>query len=275
MPGQLASELALASRLAREAGAVIEQVRERGFSARAKADSSPVTDADLAADALIRAGLTAAFPADGVLSEESGDSPGPRRPRTWIVDPLDGTEAFVDGVTRGYAVQIGLLDGLTPVLGVVYEPHEDRLMWAVRGHGTYLEHADEVYGPLRVSARVDLATMPLLTSVRIAPALRGRLLTVGLPDAGALHSVGVKVGALVCGTADVYVSEHPISHWDSCAPLVLLEEAGGVLTQLDGSPFSYAIDPVRGPRHPGPLVASNGPRHADLCAAFRAVWDPA
>jgi len=84
--------------------------------------------------------------------------------------------------------------------------------------------------------------------------------------------VGVKVGELVTRRADIYVSEHPISYWDSCAPLVILAEAGGLMTHLDGTPFDYALDPARRARHPGPLVASNGARHADLCALFAAAW---
>lgn len=266
-------ELALAIRLAREAGAAIERIRERGFTTQEKLDRSPVTEADLAADAVIRAGLTAAYPGDGILSEESGATPGPPRARTWVVDPLDGTEAFVDGKARGYAVQIGLLSGEAAVLGVVYEAHEDRLWWAVRGQGTHLEDAGVVSGPLRVSARDDLAEMPLITSTRVDLERLARLLAVGLPDGGRLRSVGVKVGELVSGRADVYVSEHPISYWDSCAPLVVLEEAGGVITHLDGAPFEYALDPARGARHDGPLVASNGTRHAELCAAFTAAWN--
>lgn len=208
------------------------------------------------------------------MSEESGRSPGPPRARTWVIDPLDGTEAFVDGKARGYAVQIGLLVGETPVLGVVYEPREDRITWAVRGHGAFQDDGSGVVGPLRVSDRDDLAAMPLLTSSRIDPQRRQRLVAVGLRDAGRLRSVGVKVGELVTGRADVYVSEHPISYWDSCAPLVVLEEAGGVITHLDGSPFDYVLDPARRARHPGPLVASNGTRHSELCAAFGAAWGP-
>ena len=261
----------MAVRLAREAGAAIEAIRASGFVAHLKDDQSPVTAADLAADRLIRSSLEAAFPADAVFAEESGGA-HERRERTWVVDPLDGTEAFVDGTVRGYAVQIGLLVDERPVLGVVYEPRYDRLFWAVAGGGAFLAEAGATHGPLRVSARDRLADMPLLTSSTIPAPLHARLLAVGLPDAGHLRSVGVKVGELVTGQADVYVSHHPVAFWDTCAPLVILEEAGGVATHLTGAPLTYPLD-ARRHGHPGPFIASNGRRHAELCAAFAAHWE--
>jgi 3'-phosphoadenosine 5'-phosphosulfate (PAPS) 3'-phosphatase len=114
--------------------------------------------------------------------------------------------------------------------------------------------------------------MPLVTSSTIDADLRQRLLAVGLADGGMLRSVGIKVGELVTGAADVYVSHHPVKFWDSCAPLVVLWEAGGVATHLDGTPFSFT--PAGGSaRHAGgPFVISNATRHEPLRQAFVAAW---
>lgn len=272
--GPLEGELAVAARLAREAGAAIEAVRRDGFEALTKADTTPVTAADLAADRVITDGLAAAYPDDRVLSEESGFAPGAFTScaRAWVVDPLDGTEAFVDGTIRGYAVQIGLLVAGRPALGVVYEPRADRLWWAVRDAGAFEERDGARGGPLAVSARGAADARPLVTSTTIDRARRRRLLDLGLIDGGELRSVGVKVGELVSGAADVYVIHHPVSYWDTCAPLVVLEESGGALTDLLGRPLAFDLE-APSPTHPGPLVASNNRDHAALCARVRAVWE--
>lgn len=266
--------MAVAVRLAREAGAAIEAVRRAGFEAFTKADTTPVTAADLAADRVITAGLAASFPDDRVLSEESGFADGAfaKRARAWVVDPLDGTEAFVDGTIRGYAVQIGLLVAGRATLGVVYEPRADRLWWAVRGEGAFEERAGARSGPLAVSARGAGDARPLVTSTTIDRARRRRLLALGLTEGGELRSVGVKVGELVSGAADVYVIHHPVSYWDTCAPLVVLEESGGVLTDLGGRPIAFDLD-AASPTHSGPLVASNNQDHDALCARVREVWE--
>lgn len=263
-------ELAVACALAREAGAAIEAIRAEGFEARTKSDSSPVTRADLASDRLIRAGLRAAFPLDGVLSEETPGSLRGVSGRTWIVDPLDGTRGFVDGLDE-YAVQIAMVDGGEPVLGVVYEPRSRRLFRATRGTGCWLERPDTPPAALSVSAHADPGQMAVVVSHRMAaPEVTRLVAALGAPRAAACHSVGVKVGLLARRAADVYVSNHAVSLWDSAAPLVVLAEAGGQLTLASGEALTYPVgcDHVS-VDHPGPIVASNGTRHAAVCAAAR------
>jgi 3'(2'),5'-bisphosphate nucleotidase len=260
----LARELEVAVELARRAGGAIERIRVEGFDALRKADRSLVTRADLAAEAIIREGLTAAFPGDGLLSEESAGIVASTSGRTWVVDPLDGTHAYVHG-QPGYAVQIGLLDRGEPVLGVLYEPLFARTYLATRGEGAWISGGDaQGWQRLRVSERSVRAQMPLITSTSMDPADRERLLAgLGLADAGGLRSVGCKVGKLVRQEADVYISEHPVNLWDSLAPLVVLHEAGGTMTLADGRPMLYDLAPDRR-THPGPFVASNATHHAAL-----------
>lgn len=262
----MSHELQLAAALAQVAGAAIERIRLEGFSAERKPDRSLVTRADLAAEALIRRGLIDAFPDDGLLSEESAGIIASSSGRTWVVDPLDGTHAYVHG-QPGYAVQIGLLDGGVPALGVVYEPLFGRVYQAIRGRGAWLSTPeDPTPRRLSVSARSLRAEMPLITSTSMKAEEREHLRSgLGLADAGGLRSVGCKVGALVRQLADVYVSEHPVHLWDSLAPLVVLEEAGGIMTLADASPLRYDLAPEHH-CHPGPFVASNATAHAALCA---------
>jgi 3'-phosphoadenosine 5'-phosphosulfate (PAPS) 3'-phosphatase len=267
--GALSHELEVAAALAQTAGAAIERIRLEGFSAERKADRSLVTRADLAAEALIRRGLIDAFPGDGLLSEESAGIIATTSGRTWVVDPLDGTHAYVHG-QPGYAVQIGLLDGGLPVLGVVYEPLFGRLYQAIRGRGAWLSTPEDATPRrLSVSSRALRSEMALITSTSMKGDERERLRSgLGLADAGGLRSVGCKVGTLVRQVADVYVSEHPVHLWDSLAPLVVLQEAGGAMTLADGSAMLYDLAPEHR-YHPGPFLASNDTAHAALCEETR------
>ena len=111
--------------------------------------------------------------------------------------------------------------------------------------------------------------MPLITSTTIAHDIRSKVLSsTGLTDGGTVRSVGCKVARLVLGEADVYLSHHPVKYWDSCGPLVILLEAGGRWSDLEGRP--YRLEVSRGlTRHPTPFVASNGCIHDMLCAEMR------
>lgn len=273
----LSADLALAIRLAREAGAAIEAVRAVGFSARDKADTSPVTEADLAADRLIRAGLVAARPDDALLSEEStGAAPRPDQ-ALWCVDPLDGTEAFVDGglagaaYVRGYAVQIARLvpDGqcYRIQLGVTYEPRADELLFAERGCGMFRVTRGELSGPLTMPEHEGAPT--LLTSKRVELDKKTRFISNGYLDGGALRSVGVKVGRLVLGEADVYLATHQLSWWDLAAPQVILEEAGGAVADLSGEAPPYRFEDLSRPTFRGPFLMARPPRLGHALAILR------
>lgn len=286
LPLPLSADLALAIRLAREAGAAIEAVRAVGFSAhvKVKVDTSPVTEADLAADRLIRDALSAERPDDALLSEESiGAAPRPDQ-ALWCVDPLDGTEAFVDGgvpgadYVRGYAVQIARLvpDGSSGTdslryriqLGVTYEPRADELFFAERGHGVFRVLHGVVSGPLTMPSHERDAT--LLTSKRVELDKKARFLARGYLDGGALRSVGVKVGRLVLGEADVYLATHQLSWWDLAAPQAILEEAGGRVADLSGDAPPYRFADLSRPTFRGPFLMARPERIAPALAVMRA-----
>ena len=235
----LSAELALATDLARRAGAAILAVRTEAIaSSSMKADESPVTQADLAADAIIRAGL--ASTGDVVVTEETwkGDAMTAQA-RAWFVDPLDGTEDFVAG-SKDYVVQIGLCVGGRPALGVVFQPETGTLWRGVVGAGCERVDADGAVHARSVGAR------PLGAKARVAISVSHPSETVEavVKELGAvavrIGSVGLKVGAIVDDVADAYVTvSRRIKVWDTCAPAAVLLAAGGVVATLDGGPLAY------------------------------------
>lgn len=267
---EIADALGEAITLARAAGDLILSVRAEGFTTERKADNSPVTRADTGADRIIREGLAALYPNDGLLSEEHDSPPVSRSGRTWIIDPLDGTRGFSSGSDE-FAVQIGLLVDERPVMGVVFEPAVDRLYWAAEGMGTYLVMRGGTTYPARLSPRGNFRDMRLVTSHSIPEERRLEFLaTLGCQDGGSYHSVGVKIGRILRGECDVYWSGHRVSYWDSCAPLVVLEQAGGVLTSIDGVPYAYDLKADRF-EHATSFVATSGSAHDAVCERLRSV----
>src|SRR5713226_8196414 len=160
-------ELRVALELAREAGAAILNFYEGPLDVEQKSsadDLEPVTQADRIANELIVSRLAREFPNDGILAEESIDTE--RRlgkSRVWMVDPLDGTNGFIDG-NGDFAVQIGLAEDGECVLGVVYQPLTGVLYRAVRGGGAWVERPEMEPERARVSGHTELATMRLAAS---------------------------------------------------------------------------------------------------------------
>lgn len=251
-------EIDVACALAKEAGALLLSHFGHHGTVHRKDRQEPVTDADRLANALIVTGLRRAFPGDWVLSEEEPDLPGRlSAERVWMVDPMDGTEDFIQGET-GFAVMIGLCEKNKPVLGVVYRPTTGTLYHAVRGVGAYLDGqrirvaaTGDVLGARLVASRAHRS--PMLDQVRSALHTRDEI-NIG--------SVGLKVGLVAEGKRDLYVNPAGRSKlWDACAPQAILEAAGGTLTDLDGRPLCYGGVDLANRRG---LVASNGLIHAPV-----------
>ena len=258
--------LSVAETLALQAADAVLGFLDTPLATRTKADASPVTEADLASDRILREGLAKHFPQHAILSEENGLSGDVHSEYVWIIDPLDGTKAFAKGQV-GFCVMVGLLKAGEPYLGVVVDPLESRTYRAVRGQGaggTWQGRTRE----LRVSSRRDFSQMPLIVSTgfpsqalaQIQNFCRGPLLSP-------INSVGIKVGFLLRQEADIYVNHHSVSYWDTCAPQLILEEAGGLFTALDGSPLRYAMQAPF--THGVKTLASNGLRHGDLVEKLR------
>jgi len=267
--GPLHAELAVAVQAARDAGAVI--LRHYGSiaaEAAAKPDGTPITRADLEANDLLVAALRAAFPDDGLLSEESVDDGGRLgRRRVWIVDPLDGTRDFVEH-TGDFAVHVGLAIDGEPALGVVHQPTTGLTLTGVAGRGAAAlvgGAAVPVRGSsvaplerLRVGVSRTASDPPLARFVAAAEAARLTVVRMG---------ASVKFMALAEGRLDAVVCLNDREReWDTCAPEAVLREAGCRITDLCGAPFRYNQPDVR---HLRGSLASNGHCHADLLELAR------
>jgi 3'(2'), 5'-bisphosphate nucleotidase len=268
----LERELDLAVRLARRAGATIMDYYRKDVAVDYKAGREPVTVADQAADRIISEGLRSAFPGDGLLTEESeDDSVRLEKERVWIVDPLDGTTEFIEE-TGEFAVQIALAIRGRPVLGVVYQPVQDLLFHARRGHGAYQDR-NNLSTPLHVSAVADPEQMCLVASRnRYSDLVEAGRQALGIQRVQRVGSVGLKVGLLARGICDLYLATTVCKEWDLCAPHALLEEAGGVLTDLYGETIVYNKPDVNECRG---LVGSNGLAHAQILESLAPLIDRA
>jgi 3'(2'), 5'-bisphosphate nucleotidase len=238
-PTPYAREVEIAVRLAREAGAAA--MAYYGTDERTlKAGGSPVTAADLAANRVIVRGLRAEFTGDAVLSEESKDDPSRLgAERVWIVDPLDGTKEFL-AQNGEFSVMIALTVGGEPAVGVVFRPDGDVLHRAEAGQGTWREEGGEArrLGP---DAGGEDGGLRMVGSRSHGDPLIDRIAAeLGVVEHIPHGSVGLKCALLADGGAEVYVHPVPyLSEWDTCAPELVLREAGGRVRDCRGRPLRY------------------------------------
>jgi 3'(2'), 5'-bisphosphate nucleotidase len=183
-----------------------------------------------------------------------------------MVDPLDGTNGFIDG-NGDFAVQIGLAVGGEPVLGVVYQPAVDVLYRAVQGHATWVQHGQNPPTRAHVSDQRNLPAMRLAASrSHRSPRMDRVVKSFGVKEEIRRGSVGIKVGLIVEQQSDMYVHlSSRTKQWDTCAPQVILHEAGGRLTDLFGQPLLYNSREVQ---NRNGLVASNGAGHDVIIRAL-------
>ena len=249
-------ELSFASELADEADRMALSFFRGSFEIREKADRTPVTEADVTIERAIRAAVHARFPGDGVLGEEGGSEGDASR--RWIVDPIDGTKNFADGVQL-WATLIAFAVDDVPVVGVVSMPAIGERYEAARGLGARLNgQAIHVSGTDSVSrafvlfgGMADWLDGPNARGVQqlMSEARRTR----GFGDAWA-HMLVAR------GSADVMV-ERELNTWDWAAVEVVVEEAGGSMSQLDGSPLAHGRS----------VLSTNGLLHNDVVGRLRSA----
>lgn len=242
-------ELATAlRRLADQAGQAILAVYATAFEARTKADRSPVTDADEAAEAVILAGLAALTPDLPVVAEESvarGRVPDTAAGRFWLVDPLDGTKEFINR-NGEFTVNIALIEDRRPTLGVVGLPAIG-LTYVAEAPGRVWRQADGAE-PVAIAARQPPADgMDVLASRHhLDPADEAFLKTVPVRR---LVSAGssLKFCRIAEGTADLYPRLGPTNEWDTAAGHAVLAAAGGSVRTADGAELLYNKPGYRNP----------------------------
>jgi 3'(2'), 5'-bisphosphate nucleotidase len=233
--GQLLEDIAVA---AREAGEAILEIVRRGFEAEYKQDSSPVTEADRAAELIILAALAKAAPGVPVIAEEevaAGRIPA-HGDTYFLVDPLDGTKEFVRG-GDDYTVNIGLIVNGTPHVGAVFAPATERLHAGIVGEGAWLED---------LSNRIPISTrQPGNELVAVASKSHFNQPTADyLAEAAkGCGYVGIGSSLKFCivaeGRADIYPRLAPTSEWDTAAGHAVLLAAGGRVDGPDGEPLQY------------------------------------
>ncbi|MGD9628680.1 MAG: 3'(2'),5'-bisphosphate nucleotidase CysQ [Pyrinomonadaceae bacterium] len=266
------AEIETAKTLARKAGEEILEHYAREIIAEEKLGVDnyyePVTEADKAASRLIVEGIEEAFPGDAILSEEEIDAADHRlsRRRVWIIDPIDGTAGFVkkDG---DFAVQIGLAENGRAIAGVVLLPFHDVLYYASKGGGSFRETVNGVER-LQTSGVTDYGQMLMAVSRNHrSPKMDAIRADLGVKGETRRGSVGLKIGLIAEQACDLYIHLSPRTKlWDTCAPQVILEEAGGRLTDLFGEEFRYDIADVQ---NYGGIVATNGAVHEQTIERLR------
>jgi myo-inositol-1(or 4)-monophosphatase len=217
-----------------------------------KGKSSPVSEADIAANVILRDRLMTANPDFGWLSEESEDDGTRQGARyVWVVDPIDGTRAYLDG-QPDWAVSAALVDNGRPVVAVLFAPVSQELFVAVKGEGATLNG-----DPLAASTGVWLEGVRVAGRRRQVEGLAALLPIVIAPN---IHSLALRLARVAQGVLDVALAQSHSHDWDLAAADLLVHEAGGALTTLTGATLTYnRQDPVH-----DMLVAAGRERHAAL-----------
>jgi len=271
--GAFTHELALAIQFAREAGAIVKTFYQVSPNIRWKDPTEPVTEADRAVNAYLVKQLSLAFPEDGILAEESKDDPARlEKRRVWIIDPLDGTLEFI-ARNGEFCIMIGLAQDHAPAVGVVYQPIDDVLYAAALGSGAFVEQfGDRV--PMHVSREINPRRLRMVVSrSHRAPLIDLIIARAGIQKVRSVGSVGLKIGLIVRRQADCYVHPNPgTKEWDTCAPDIILREAGGRMTDCWNRLLLYNQPDVV--RRFG-LLASNSAVHAQIVESVGRVLDEA
>ena len=231
------SDLILVKDAAIEAGGVILNYYKADYEIRDKGYHNPVTTADHAADACLKDILMKAQPEYGWLSEETMDSPDRlSKDRVWVVDPLDGTKEFIEGVPN-FVVSVALVEKGEPIVGVLYNPVTKETFTAAKGEGAFLN--DE---PIICSTKENLVDMVILNSRSETRRGLWEPFDGTFGELKEVGSVAYKLGLTAAGKADIFASLRPKNEWDICAGNCIINEAGGKLIDLHGNPRQYNLE---------------------------------
>lgn len=238
----LSQELKIVMLLAAQAGEILKKYHNSALHVEYKKDLfDPVTVADKESDALLRGGISAAFPNDELLSEESPLLPSSYAGRVWMIDPLDDTKGFLAG-RDSPGVMLGLLDAGRPKLGVVYLPFRDKWFIGEVGKGSYMISGG-VTRKLCVDKTTAIKDARLVGRNVIQGDIRPideRIAELGFREIIPEGCIGAKIGMIAAGEAEAFIhTNKKAGKWDTLAAEVILREAGGVLCDIDGSPLDY------------------------------------
>lgn len=251
-------DLQLAIEAAREAGVEVMKWFRTDLEVTLKSPDQPVTRADLASDAILKRMLLAQRPQYGWLSEETADtSERLAREYVWMVDPIDGTRSFIAG-RREFTISIGLSHHGVPVLGVVFNPATDEMFTALAGQGAFSGERQ-----LRVAGGRERA---LLVASRSEIRLGHFEAFTAEFDVQGLGSTAYKLCQVAAGAVDVFMSRGPKGEWDLCGGDLIVREAGGAISDLNGERlrFNQPVPHITG------VIAARGAVHEALLANIKA-----
>jgi len=225
--------------IAAEAARLILPLWRSGLEVISKADNSPVTEADRRGEALILEALSRRFPGLPVISEEDASefgAPEAIGPRFFLVDPLDGTKAFVRGDPH-FTVNIGLIDHGRPVAGVVAAPASGEL-WRTCAEGVLKRHGDGPAELVRPRAWPEGEALALISHTMKTETADELAAQYGFHRREPMDS-SIKFCRIAEGAADIYPRHGPTMEWDTAAGHAVLVAAGGSVTTPEGAPFLY------------------------------------
>ena len=228
------SELNIAKEAAIDAGKVILSYYKADYEIKEKGYHNPVTTADHEADSRIKMILMEYDSSYGWLSEETVDTSNRLiKERVWVVDPLDGTKEFIEGVPH-FVVSIGLVENGEPIVGVLYNPVTEELFSASKGEGAFLNNQS-----IQCTSKERVTEMVILNSRSETRRGLWQSYESSFYDLRAIGSVAYKLGLTAAGKADIFASLRPKNEWDICAGNCIINQAGGKLIDLNGNLRKY------------------------------------
>ena len=228
------NDLKLAINASLKAGEIIMQYYCDDYEIKEKGYHNPVTTADYEADTYLKSTLMSARPQYGWLSEETVDSKNRlNKEKVWIVDPLDGTKEFIEGVPQ-FVVSIALVEKGIPIIGVLHNPVTKETFHAAKGGGAYLDQ-----GQYRCSIKDSTRDMVILNSRSETRRGLWEPYKKHFKELRPIGSVAYKMGLTAIGKADIFATLRPKNEWDICAGTCLINEAGGKVINLNGKEITF------------------------------------
>ena len=243
----------VATQAVKEAGDIITTRFQQEMHTYYKEETHIVTEVDLVAEKVMMALLREEFPRFGIVTEESENVAGDA-PYTWIIDPLDGTRNYAYGIPH-FCISLALARGDEVVLGIIYDPLREEFFRAEKGRGAFLNDSpvsistkDTVQGSLvgfDMSYEADVGGQVLKIATALWP---------GIQSVRVMGSAALGLAYAACGRLDIYL-HLSLSPWDLAAGILLVHEAGGIVTEIDGKPVSLGSRKI---------IAANKAIHTDF-----------
>ena len=226
--------LLAATTAAYEAGDIIHSFFLSEYEVKMKGKGNPVTEADIAADDILKKMLISEFPEYGWLSEETRDTPHRlTKKRVWVVDPIDGTKEFVEGIPN-FVVSIGLVENGIPILGVIHNPINKDTYTAISGGGVFFNG-----NQTSISDKTEFSLISMLNSRSETRQGLWESYTPHIKELIPIGSIDLNLAMVAAHQTDMVASLKPKNEWDICAGHCLINEAGGKLLTIEGKGITY------------------------------------